>query len=1150
MRSFRMLVLFIGGLLSASFACAGDGAVRFETPAAFSILPLSAGFELRAHAEVLQYDDAGQLVSRVEVQRGPVQVSREHPSIRWVHALPAQAGFDAVALTPPSNWRPDDTRLCERLTLEDGRRLMRVSALPPLRVETLQISPPWPPTLPGGSLSRVNGHLDDAYLQAAVARDSRGDVHAFALGGGGSSGYRVITFAPDCEPLGELVDPRSFDAHPEHPGAYVLQGDSFPRSGGRRLLRRVGAETLWSVELDPLLGIEFPHAVSYWVWALADGGALVAGMNIPDGEPRLELARFNVEGQLQARAAIQGLAVAAFREQGGSLLLAVADSQTSLQPMVGAGTLVELGQDLAERQRVTLESVFVHGVMNTAESGLRSDLWLVSDSPRVLRAIDAEMPAPAAYGVLRVLPGLRLEWLQTPQPERPRMVLAGGDLLSSTIDDSGLRLQRRTAAGAITPQAAPLLTPPLQSTGFGPRLVPLSDGALVRLRTRGPELELDLLEDGRLLWSQSLGTRLTLWLQEPLSDPAASRICVVVTPLDSPESVELRCRARADGAALPSIIWPGAGRSDSLLGAQLGPSGGASVFGLQSSASGSAIRLHEWRASSEGSGTLRSETRIRHVSNQALCAGKTLAMREGAGGALMEWADGRFRLHRFDADGRQLWQSSVPDAWRCAGVVAVSAEGEVLIAEFDPRAPQRLPEAFLAFSGQGSVYWHLSAEDVLGTMAASPPEQSSSMRWFKPRAADAWLVDLRSDALRALAVVDAASGARRALLRTPSEWPEATPWEFAAEAMDGQVSLFQRGVERMLAHTLALADGRLGPPNELRAHGYRQPASAIVVGQRLLSPLFAEEQAEPLAMRSLDSPPLANDRPLGPEHSGLWFDPLVTGQGLVIDVEAARQRWFAAWFSFAEPAAGGGLAGPAPRLRQRLRWYSMLGQADSASGIPIAGRLYMTRGGRFDGGAPITVEAGQAFLRAIDCNTLEFAYAIPDPDDAAAPVLTGTRRLQRLGPAPAACGGASLAEQSGLRAASTGSWVLEGRPNQGLLMQVDPGVAGQAGALWGAWFGFDAGEPDDALAQHWLTVIGRSATGQAGVVELEWMRTLGGSFDAQPTRNTRVIGTGRLRFSACDRAVLEYSFDAPGLPGDAFAGLQGQVNLRRFESCQ
>jgi hypothetical protein len=165
-------------------------------------------------------------------------------------------------------------------------------------------------------------------------------------------------------------------------------------------------------------------------------------------------------------------------------------------------------------------------------------------------------------------------------------------------------------------------------------------------------------------------------------------------------------------------------------------------------------------------------------------------------------------------------------------------------------------------------------------------------------------------------------------------------------------------------------------------------------------------------------------------------------------------------------------------------------------------------------------------------------------------VLFGARRLQRLGPAPAACGGASLAEQSGLSAASTGSWVLEGRPNQGLLMQVDPGIAGGAGAVWGAWFGFDAGEPDDALGQHWLTVTGRSAAGQSGVVELEWMRTLGGSFDAQPTRNTRVIGTGRLRFTACDRALLEYSFDAPGLPGDAFAGLQGQVNLRRFESCR
>lgn len=116
-------------------------------------------------------------------------------------------------------------------------------------------------------------------------------------------------------------------------------------------------------------------------------------------------------------------------------------------------------------------------------------------------------------------------------------------------------------------------------------------------------------------------------------------------------------------------------------------------------------------------------------------------------------------------------------------------------------------------------------------------------------------------------------------------------------------------------------------------------------------------------------------------------------------------------------------------------------------------------------------------------------------------------------------------------------------------MQVDPGAPGQPGAVWGAWFGFDAGEPDDSEAQHWLTVVGRSVASQPGVLELEWMRSLGGGLDEQPTPNTSVIGSGRLRFTACDRAVLEYSFDAPGLPGDAFSGLQGQVSLRRFEPC-
>ena len=44
-------------------------------------------------------------------------------------------------------------------------------------------------------------------------------------------------------------------------------------------------------------------------------------------------------------------------------------------------------------------------------------------------------------------------------------------------------------------------------------------------------------------------------------------------------------------------------------------------------------------------------------------------------------------------------------------------------------------------------------------------------------------------------------------------------------------------------------------------------------------------------------------------------------------------------------------------------------------------------------------------------------------------------------------------------------------------------------------------------------------------------------------------GSGRERVGLCDGTQWSCRFDAPGLAGDAFASLQRQVNLRRFEPC-
>ena len=431
--------------------------------------------------------------------------------------------------------------------------------------------------------------------------------------------------------------------------------------------------------------------------------------------------------------------------------------------------------------------------------------------------------------------------------------------------------------------------------------------------------------------------------------------------------------------------------------------------------------------------------------------------------------------------------------------------------------------------------------------APGAPALGGPLDWSLPAARGSqdgpWLLALGA---RRVVSLDPLSGEPGAVLTLPSSGslPASQGWALVPAPGDEDVLLLRSDLQGLELRRFRPASGRVGPPLVLPrvpdANGF--PTRFALAGDRLvLAPLVADGP-----IRLAKAPELAAEQPVTAVHSGLWFDPQATGQGLMLDVSAEQGRWFAGWFTFADlPFAGS----EAPAEARRLSWYTALGRSTAgAPALPVEGPLFESRGGDFAGrSVPATQAVGGLALRAIDCNTLEFSYRlqVPGSED----VRVGARRLQRLGPAPFACGGSSLAQQSGLRSASTGSWVLEGRPSQGVLMQVDPGAAGATGSVRGAWFGFDAGQADDSLAQHWLTLSGRSVAGQPGVVELEWMRTLGGSFDAQPTRNTQVIGRGRLRFTACDRAVLEYSFDAPGLAGDAFAGLQGQVNLRRFEPC-
>lgn len=1123
-RCSRLLSLWLAAvcmpLVPMELALAQSGTV----PTEYSLLPREDGFELRAHGQVVGYGgDGSYLGNRLDAfTETPLTYYRS--SDLWVQALPAQNGFDPVVMVQRR------AQACTRVRMEDGRSLLRVASVLPAPPELNFLPPPGTPQpTPLGTLGWANEDRDPAHLAGLVARDSQGVIHAFDWQFLPYTLFNMRSYGPDCSLLAEVYSVRAFDAHPAQPGVYVVR-DRIPGSA-LRLSRHEAGQMLWDIDLPAALQLSAGQTPHLWLRALADGSLLLVGGG--GVSARLELAVFDAGGQVLQRGQLPGRSVAALREEGDSLLLAIGDSADR----AGARSLVELDRSLQLRHRTELAEGYVLGPLGSSASGLRGAEWLVHGDDRALNAV--ERSEPLRWGTLRLQPGGGVQWLQPMGELRPRLRLADGALLVSRFAEGGAQLATVRAGSA----PAWLHTPRVQVPEVAgvPLQAALDDGRVARLLRQGNVRELIVQRGLQTLWRRTLGQVPRFSTNHLYAEVEAGRVCVSV--YDSSAGAgeyALLCYRASDGAALPVQRWLGQSFPIERQRGGWDADGAASVFLLRSTdSSGYAVR----HLRAPASGEMPSSAEIT-VATESQCAQRAVGSHPGRGAAVLEREGDSYFLRAYGPAGSLLWRHALPSGLGCPAVLALSADGEVLVGELEFSGTGIRLQALLAVAEAQPLRWRtdLSALDL-----SLPGPTAERTRWLDAADAEQWAGVVVQGGGAGLLLLDRASGAVRDFARPTLGATSAEGWELANASRPGELLLLQREAASAHARRLLLPNLRIGPPAQMRLPWSGQVSSLLRVEESLEAVRFVESSVEPVSWSAVIAPPLAEDRAVGAEHSGLWYDPQITGQGLMLDVEAATQRWFAAWFSF--PTALEAAAAPNRPSHEGLRWYSMLGQGSASAGMPVDAVLYATANGRFDGGTPQTTVRGQTQLRAIDCNTLEFQYRIEPALAGGGIAEIGARRLQRLGPAPASCGGASLAEQSGLQAASTGSWVLEGRPSQGVLMQVDPGAPGQPGALWGAWFGFAPASPVSAGHPHWLTIAGRGLSGQPGVVELEWTRTTAGLLDSLATSNSHVVGSGRLRFIACDRAVLEYSFHAPGLALDAFSGLQGQLNLRRFEPC-
>jgi hypothetical protein len=276
--------------------------------------------------------------------------------------------------------------------------------------------------------------------------------------------------------------------------------------------------------------------------------------------------------------------------------------------------------------------------------------------------------------------------------------------------------------------------------------------------------------------------------------------------------------------------------------------------------------------------------------------------------------------------------------------------------------------------------------------------------------------------------------------------------------------------------------------------------------------------------------------------SGTWYPAYAAGQGLVFDWIAGSRTLFAPWFTYSRNSR----SDPAQH-----RWFSL--QGDVAPGATQAELgIFENTGGSFDAQPATTARrVGTATMTLLSCDEATLDYRFDE--GVASPGGTGSIAITRLTAPAVPCRRSDGSERPaaappslrGFEARHGGAWFAPATAGQGVMFDVVPGQS-----LFGAWFTYDAGTPDDATAQSWSTLQAGLADADAGRVVATLYRTIGGTFDAPApvATSTWAVGTATITFLACDRARLEYRFDDVEAAAPQ-RGRTGTIALERLGGC-
>ena len=106
-------------------------------------------------------------------------------------------------------------------------------------------------------------------------------------------------------------------------------------------------------------------------------------------------------------------------------------------------------------------------------------------------------------------------------------------------------------------------------------------------------------------------------------------------------------------------------------------------------------------------------------------------------------------------------------------------------------------------------------------------------------------------------------------------------------------------------------------------------------------------------------------------HSGAWYNPATSGQGMNVDIIPSQTTFFATWYTYAPLAVSGAETGLAGQ-----RWFSLQSNAYTPGDLTLADvPIYSNTGGIFNQPSAVTsTQVGTANIAFISCTAMTLDY--------------------------------------------------------------------------------------------------------------------------------------------------------------------------------